>query len=197
MSVRGPFVGAEAIAAAGQGGEAFSVRFRWADLPLRRFRRAAWARGLLRTGVMPLVAWAGVAAVSVLAAEGVERLAGPRGVGTAPFVIIGAAVGAVALFGGFILRWSVMMRAMRAAEIASAYRAGPHEVTLGPQGVRMVSAHGDCRFGWPAVSGVVAAPGGFILMLGTEDWLPVPAAGLPPGLTVEAAMDRVHGWMNA
>jgi hypothetical protein len=171
------------------------LTFRWADLPLRQFDRAQWRHGFLRLGVSPIIMWTAVFLTCLAFSEWIEALMGPRWVGTGQFVMIGAGFGALAAFAGFLGRWTVMQRAARRVEIASGLRAGEHLMTLGPAGVRMVSDHADVGYGWDAVASVGQAPGGLVLRLGTRDYLPVPDAALPQGVTREELLDRIHRWM--
>lgn len=188
--------GAAAAGAAAGAAEALTWRYRFADLPLASLGRAAWARGFLRTGLAPALMWAGVLLACLGLAQGVERILGPKGVGSAFFLMAGAVIGAAALFAGFLGRWWAMRRGMIRREAASGYRQGLHAVTLGPTGIRLLAAHADCRYGWEAVDSVVQARAGMLLMLGTETWIALPDSGLPPGLSREAALDRIHRWME-
>ncbi|RMF34587.1 MAG: hypothetical protein D6754_14770 [Alphaproteobacteria bacterium] len=170
------------------------LAFRYADLDLRRFNRAAWRRGFWRTGVGPAVMWAAVFLFCRGMAVWVERLAGPRWVGAGRFVMIGAGIMAVALFAGFLIRWTLLQRAARAAERASALRRGLHVVQMGAAGLRVSAPNCDCFYRWPAVEAVVQCRPGMILRLGTGDYLPLPDSALPAGMSREALIDRIHGW---
>lgn len=184
------------VAEAGAEAAGFTVTWEYGALPLAEFERAVWARGALRLLVLPVLAWGGAGLVALGAAFGVEALAGPRHAGAAGFVLMGAALGAVLLFATFLLRWRVSMAARRRAEARTGYRAGLTRVSLGAAGVRVVSDHVDARYGWPAVAGVAQTRRGMVLLLGTDAGIYLPDAGLPPGLLREAALDRIHGWMN-
>lgn len=170
------------------------LAFRYADLPLSGFDRAQWRHGFMRLGLGPVAMWAGVFLVCGLAAGWIEAAAGPRGEGAALFVMIGAGLGASSLFAGFLIRWAAMQRASRRAELSCGLRAGLHEVTLGPGGLRVRADNTDCRHGWTAVSSIGQARGGLVLRLGTRHYVPLPDAALPDGLSRDALLDRIHGW---
>ncbi|MEM9049786.1 MAG: hypothetical protein AAGC92_13830 [Pseudomonadota bacterium] len=176
--------------------DAVTLSYSYADLPLAQFARAQWRHGFARLGVAPVFMWAGVFVACLLAARGVEVLAGPRWAGASLFVLIGTGFGTLALFGGLILRWTFMQRESLSREIASGIRQGRHRIALSADGIHRVSDNADCVFRWPAIASIGQAPAGLVLRLGTQGYLPIPDTALPAGVSREDLLDRIHRWMN-
>ena len=96
---------------------------------------------------------------------------------------------------GFLLGVLVAQSRLRAAafaDLASApYYAAPRTVHFGPEGIDGIDAR-TIRWDW--IDPVVTYDGGTALFYSPVQYVPVPDASLPAGISRAAFLDRIEAW---
>ncbi|MEL6978630.1 MAG: YcxB family protein [Pseudomonadota bacterium] len=96
-----------------------------------------------------------------------------------------------------IYRMIVRGRRFRAALEDAPGRQGESEMTLDPEGVRLIHPGAEYFVRWSHVEAAILAPRGLLILTSPVEYLPIPTEALPIGETPESMKARIEAWIAA